>query len=128
MELMVACRRHRNGCHLWCDISLDVVQGRHPQRLATSLLDSFCQTLHQSLVHSAKDNHMTIPCCPSSQLLRQLEVGCINLVVCRTEYTNLHIFCIDIYNSQYCQTKISKAHQDWSQVYTFFHKILLFRE
>ena len=48
MELMVACRRHRNGCHLWCDIPMDGVQGRQPVgssgRLPVSLW-------HAQLVH-----------------------------------------------------------------------------
>ena len=63
--------------------------------MASCFLCGFGDTLHQSLIHTAIYDGMALLCSPLSKLFRQRKELRINLLICRTKYTYLHICCKD---------------------------------
>ena len=63
--------------------------------MTSCFLCGFGDTLHQSLIHTAIHDGMALLCCPLSKLFRQRKELRINLLICRTKYTYLHICCKD---------------------------------
>ena len=63
--------------------------------MASCFLCGFGNTLHQSLIHTAIYDGMALLCSPLSKLFRQRKELRINLLICRTKYTYLHICCKD---------------------------------
>ena len=65
----------------------------HTDGEPSSLMNRLGHTLHQTAIHTAIHQGMALLRHPSPQLAGQPEKIWVNLLICRTKYTYLHIFC-----------------------------------